>query len=202
MGGKKLQAREETLAKWGNLNRKLICCWTKNQICRANGLESCGLKMGIEILIFFMVRQPSDVDEITSKSLEILRINGVHNKIKWLTQLSIFIKTSSLHQIHPILRRLLTPFHNLLHIRWMTCCWPNSRWRRWKVLCDKWIPWKLLRLMVCPHCYWSLLGSDVTQSILLFLNLGSMPKALGHSLITLIPKVKNPEFISKFRPIA
>ena len=50
--------------------------------------------------------------------------------------------------------------------------------------------------------YWSLLGSDVTQSILLFLNSGSMPKALGHSLITLIPKVKNPEFISELRPIS
>ena len=49
--------------------------------------------------------------------------------------------------------------------------------------------------------YWPLLGSDVAQSILLVLNSGSIPKALGHS-ITLIPKVKDPEFISKFRSIS
>ena len=45
------------------------------------------------------------------------------------------------------------------------------------------------------------IGSDVAQSILLFLNSGSIPKALGHFFITLIPKVKNHEFISKFRSI-
>ena len=50
--------------------------------------------------------------------------------------------------------------------------------------------------------YWSFLGNDVTQSILLFLNSSSITKALGHSFSTLIPKVKNPEFISKFRPIS
>lgn len=50
--------------------------------------------------------------------------------------------------------------------------------------------------------YLSLLGSDVTQSILLFLNSGSIPKALGHSFITLIPKVKNLEFILELRPIS
>ena len=50
--------------------------------------------------------------------------------------------------------------------------------------------------------YWPLLGNDVTQSILHFLNSGSLPPALGHSFVTLIPKVKNPETVSQFRPIS
>lgn len=54
----------------------------------------------------------------------------------------------------------------------------------------------------CYQSYWSLLRSDVAQSILLYLNLGLIPKALGQSFITLIPKVKNLEFISEFRPIS
>ena len=49
--------------------------------------------------------------------------------------------------------------------------------------------------------YWPLLGNDVTQSILHSLNSGSLPAALGHSFVTLIPKVKNPESVSQFRPI-
>ena len=37
--------------------------------------------------------------------------------------------------------------------------------------------------------YWSL-GSDVSHSILHYLNTGVLPPSLGHSFITLIPKVK------------
>ena len=49
--------------------------------------------------------------------------------------------------------------------------------------------------------YWTLLGNDVTQSVLYYLNSGSLPATLGHSFVTLIPKVKNPEFVSQFRSI-
>ena len=49
--------------------------------------------------------------------------------------------------------------------------------------------------------YWSLVGNDVKEAIFLYLNTGSLPKTLGHSFITLIPKVKNPEYISQYRPI-
>ena len=38
----------------------------------------------------------------------------------------------------------------------------------------------------------SLLGEDIVQAILEYLNLGSLPPSLGHSFITLIPKVKSP----------
>ena len=49
--------------------------------------------------------------------------------------------------------------------------------------------------------YWSLVGSDVNEAILHYLNTGSLPQSLCHSFITLIPKVKNPELISQYRPI-
>ena len=50
--------------------------------------------------------------------------------------------------------------------------------------------------------YWSLVGSDVTDAILMYLNTGTFPPSLGHSFITLIPKVKNPKYISQYQPIS
>ena len=50
--------------------------------------------------------------------------------------------------------------------------------------------------------YWDLLGGDVTSSVLHFLNFASLPANLNHTFITLIPKVKNPELVSEFRPIS
>ena len=50
--------------------------------------------------------------------------------------------------------------------------------------------------------YWSLLGSNVSHSILHYLNSGVLPPALCHSFITLIPKVKDPKYVSEFRPIS
>ena len=50
--------------------------------------------------------------------------------------------------------------------------------------------------------YWSLVGTNVKEAILLYLNSGSLPKSLGHSFITLILKVKNLEYISQYRPIS
>ena len=42
----------------------------------------------------------------------------------------------------------------------------------------------------------------MSTTILHYLNSGSFPQALGHSFITLIPKVKDPTYVSKFRPIS
>ena len=50
--------------------------------------------------------------------------------------------------------------------------------------------------------YWNLVGDDVCQSVLNFLNNASLPEHLNHTFITLIPKKKNPEYASKFRPIS
>ena len=41
--------------------------------------------------------------------------------------------------------------------------------------------------------YWDLVGKDITQFILSFLNSASLPKQINHTFITLIPKVKNPK---------
>ena len=50
--------------------------------------------------------------------------------------------------------------------------------------------------------YWSLLGEDIVQGVLEYLNSGSLPPSLGHSFITLIPKVKSLKYISEYRPIS
>ena len=50
--------------------------------------------------------------------------------------------------------------------------------------------------------YWNLVGDDVCQSVLNFLNNASLLKHLNHPFITLIPKKKNPEYAFEFRPIS
>ena len=50
--------------------------------------------------------------------------------------------------------------------------------------------------------YWSLVGTNVTKAILLYLNSSTLPSALCHSFISLIPKVKNPECVSQYHPIS
>lgn len=50
--------------------------------------------------------------------------------------------------------------------------------------------------------FWGLVGSDVTTFVLHFLNSSSLPTPLNHTCIILIPKTKNPERVSDFRPIS
>jgi hypothetical protein len=50
--------------------------------------------------------------------------------------------------------------------------------------------------------YWHVVGSDVTMAVLSCLNSGSLLKSINHTFITLIPKVKNPEKVTDFRPIS
>ena len=50
--------------------------------------------------------------------------------------------------------------------------------------------------------YWSNMGIDITQAVLSCLNSGSILKSINHTFIALIPKVKNPERVSEFRPIS
>jgi hypothetical protein len=50
--------------------------------------------------------------------------------------------------------------------------------------------------------YWHLLGEDITKAVLNYLNSGKILKAINHTYITLIPKVKNPEDVKEFRPIS
>ena len=50
--------------------------------------------------------------------------------------------------------------------------------------------------------YWTDVGMDVSQAVLSSLNSGSLLKSVNHTFITLIPKVKNPERVTKFRRIS
>ena len=50
--------------------------------------------------------------------------------------------------------------------------------------------------------YWSLVGVDVTEAVLSCLTSGVIPPSINRTFITLIPKVKCPTKVSKYRPIS
>ena len=50
--------------------------------------------------------------------------------------------------------------------------------------------------------YWHVVGSDVITTMLSCLNSSCLLKSINHTFITLIPKVKNPEKVTDFRPIS
>lgn len=50
--------------------------------------------------------------------------------------------------------------------------------------------------------HWNMLKDDVTTAVLGFLNGGDLPLGLNDTSITLIPKVRHPQMISQFYPIA
>ena len=58
-----------------------------------------------------------------------------------------------------------------------------------------------LLLLFFQH-YWKIIGDEVSVAILNCLNLGSFPQSSNNTFITLIPKVKSPSLVSKFRPIS
>lgn len=49
---------------------------------------------------------------------------------------------------------------------------------------------------------WDTVGNDITEMVKQFLNMGNLQEGLNDTLITLIPKVKNPDKVSHFRPIS
>ena len=50
--------------------------------------------------------------------------------------------------------------------------------------------------------YWESIGGDVVKAVVSCLNSTSIETGLNHTFITLIPKVKSPEFVTEFCPIA
>ena len=50
--------------------------------------------------------------------------------------------------------------------------------------------------------YWEVVGPEVTQAVLSVLRSGYLLRKINYTHITLVPKIKNPEKISDFRPIS
>lgn len=50
--------------------------------------------------------------------------------------------------------------------------------------------------------YWDSISDDVSCAVLSCLNSSNIPASLKHTYVTLIPKIKNPERVSDFRPIS
>ena len=50
--------------------------------------------------------------------------------------------------------------------------------------------------------YWGEIGSDVADAVLSCLNSDHIPPGINHTFITIIPKVKSPEKVTEFHPIA
>ena len=67
-------------------------------------------------------------------------------------------------------------------------------------------PLKASGLDRMPHIFYQQyldkIGVDVAQAILTWLNSGTIYPSLNHTYITLIPKVKCPQQVTEFRPIA
>lgn len=52
------------------------------------------------------------------------------------------------------------------------------------------------------HKFWNIIGSNVIDCTLDFLNNLHLPPSLNYTYIVLIPKIKNPERMTEFRPIS
>ena len=50
--------------------------------------------------------------------------------------------------------------------------------------------------------FWGVVNTDLTSSILSWLNSSTIPHSLNHTFVTLIPKTKIPEVVRVYRPIS
>ena len=55
--------------------------------------------------------------------------------------------------------------------------------------------------LFCQH-FWGTIDHDVTSSILSWMNSSTLPSALNHIFITLIPKTNSLEYVHQFCPIS
>ena len=105
--------------------------------------------MEIRTPSFFIARQCREGEKIILQIFKMLRVDSVLSMLRWLIQLLISIKTCSLQQIRPALKRPLILFHNLLLLRWMTYSCLNLRHKKWRLHWIKWPPWKPRGSMEC-----------------------------------------------------
>jgi hypothetical protein len=50
--------------------------------------------------------------------------------------------------------------------------------------------------------YWSLVGEELTDEVLVAINSGTVPDDWNNTTVVLIPKVENPEMVTQYRPIS
>ena len=50
--------------------------------------------------------------------------------------------------------------------------------------------------------FWNIIGDDVVNAVISYLNFGKILSSLNHTFVTLIPKVKSPKYVIEFHPIA
>ena len=50
--------------------------------------------------------------------------------------------------------------------------------------------------------YWNVVGKEVVQAVISSINSGTLPPSINHTFVALIPKVKNPEHVTEYRPIS
>jgi len=50
--------------------------------------------------------------------------------------------------------------------------------------------------------HWELIGNDISTAVLAFLNGGEMTDVVNSTILVLIPKVRNPQDFTQFRPIS
>ena len=50
--------------------------------------------------------------------------------------------------------------------------------------------------------HWELIGQDISRAVLAFLNGGEMASVVNSTVLVLIPKVRNPQNLTQFRPIS
>ena len=50
--------------------------------------------------------------------------------------------------------------------------------------------------------YWKVVGKEVVQAVLSSINSGTLPPSINHTFVALIPKVKNLEQVTEYRPIS
>ena len=71
---------------------------------------------------------------------------------------------------------------------------------------DQMVPLKALGSDGMPPLFyqhfWGIMIREVTSKILAWLHSSKLPHPIIHTFITLIPKVKNPILVSKYRPIS
>lgn len=172
--------------------------------CGPKGLKFSGLEMEIKTPRIFIAKLLNVSPETILKEYIIMRADGELIRELWWTQWCYQgqFTSSNLTSFNDILEQIL----HLVTEETNSDLMGDFTAHEAEVALKQMAPLKSPEPDSMPPTfyqnYWSLVGSDVTNAILMYLNTGTFPSSLDHSFITLIPKVKNLENISQYRPIS